>query len=249
MRIVGILAVFALTFFLASSLRAEEGIVVEIKGDGKVINADATGGIVVIQEQAEDGKAANPGTPMRVQVMSGAPGMIGRWGIQGRQAYDEILLLLGNLNLGTQFTLTAEQKERLTAIRDGVQQAEEKWRKDHEEDFKKLDEESRQATGADRATAGQVWREISAKRAALMQTAPKADDSVAQIKLLLTEDQRKTVEAKLAEKKAAAEEQLQQLRQATVQLNRLRNQVGNGPGGVLNPNPNPNPNPKPEEKK
>ena len=112
----------------------------------------------------------------------------------GDAAFTHLITALGDLNLSPDFTLTKEQKENLKAIRDGVRAAGEKWRKDHQDEITKLQEEMRAARGGGGGNA-----DLMQKMRDLYQTYPKSDEAQEQVKALLTADQRKALDAKLAE--------------------------------------------------
>src|SRR5689334_10678569 len=68
----------------------------------------------------------------------GGPGMMG---MMGRRPFDEALAALGDLNLSPDFTLTPEQKTKVQSVRDDFKKAQEKWRTDHADEIKKLDDQ------------------------------------------------------------------------------------------------------------
>jgi len=148
--------------------------------------------------------------PVRVEV-GGEPGGAVRWVGPGplqlwNDPFAELVRLLEELNLTPHFNLSMEQKDQIQAIREGVRQAQERWRKEHEAEYRELDEEARrlgQAGGRD----VKAWREWAQKRRTIDQTAPRSDDAVKQLMLVLTEEQRQIVETRKAEKQAAAEQE------------------------------------------
>jgi hypothetical protein len=134
-----------------------------------------------------------------VNVMAQAPG-----GGQGRgpgggmmqqDPFQQTITALGDLNLRPDFNLSKEQKEKLQVVRDDVKKAEDKWRADHADDLKKIQEETQAARG-DQDKMG----EVMTKRRELMQTQPKSDDAAKQVKALLTEDQAKALEKRITER-------------------------------------------------
>ncbi|MCY2952314.1 MAG: hypothetical protein NTU53_10095 [Planctomycetota bacterium] len=111
--------------------------------------------------------------------------------------FQQTIAALGDLNLRPDFNLSKEQKEKLQAVRDDVKKAEDKWRADHADDLKKIQEETQAARG-DQDKMG----EVMTKRRELMQTQPKSDDAAKQVKALLTEDQAKALEKRITERQA-----------------------------------------------
>jgi len=115
----------------------------------------------------------------------------------GRDALSDAIALLGDLNLSPAFTLTADQKTKLQAIRDDFKKEQDKWAKDHEADIKDIEQQM-----ADLRESGgnrEDIQKIMQARQKLQETAPKGDEFVKQIKALLTEEQLKLVTAKQAE--------------------------------------------------
>lgn len=161
-------------------------------------------GVIVVSPGGAD-------VPMRVEVggqdVGGAVRLAGAGPISfWNDPFAELVRLLEELNLTPHFNLSVEQKDQIQAIRDGVRQAQERWRREHEAEYQAIDEETRklaQAGGRD----VNAWRELWDKRRKIDQTAPGTDDAVRQLMLVLTDDQRKMVETRKTERKAAAEEQ------------------------------------------
>jgi hypothetical protein len=142
--------------------------------------------------------------------------------------FAQLILTLGELNLTPDFTLSKEQKEKLQAIRDEVKTAQDKWRQEHAAELQKLAEEMR---GAGRDASPEQRREMAQKRQTLMATAPQHDDAVTKVKALLTETQLQAVNAKLDERKAAADEARQRLQQGGGRGGRGGGNRGGGAAG------------------
>lgn len=148
-------------------------------------------------------------------------------GVFGRDALREFIIVLADVNLAPDFSLSKEQKDQIQAIRDAYRKQQEKWRSDHEADIQKLRERFRDAM---RQGGGgrDAFAELNKAREELMATAPKADDAIKQIKAVLTEDQLKRVETRQAELRAEAERMREQMRE---RFNRGGGQGGGGAGG------------------
>ena len=116
-------------------------------------------------------------------------------GMMQQDPFQQAIAALGDLNLRPDFNLSKEQKEKLQAVRDDVKKAEDKWRTDHADDLKKIQEEAQAARGDQ-----DKMREVMTKRRELMQTQPKSDDAAKQVKALLTEDQAKALEKRITER-------------------------------------------------
>ncbi len=109
----------------------------------------------------------------------------------------QTITALGDVNLRPDFNLTAEQKQKLQAVRDEVKAMEDKWRTDHAADLKKIQDDMAAARqGQDR----EKMREIMTARGELMQTMPKTDDAAQKVKALLTPDQAKALETRITER-------------------------------------------------
>jgi Spy/CpxP family protein refolding chaperone len=85
--------------------------------------------------------------------------------------------------------------EKLQAIRDEVKKEEGKWRADHAADLKKIQDDMA-AAAQDR----EQMRQVMTQRRELMQTMPKTDDAAQKVKALLTDDQAKALDARIAER-------------------------------------------------
>jgi len=171
----------------------------------------------------------------------GGPGGFGGGGgsagamAPGRDALDELLAVLADLNLTPDFTLTADQKSKIQSIRDDFKAKVETWRTDHEAEMRQIQQDMQSARTAAAANNGQV---DAAKVQALVQSrqdiadgAPKSDDAVLEIKGLLATDQLKTVSAKLDERKATGGRGMQGLGRGSGGPGRFGAPGGGGGGG------------------
>ncbi|MFI5381733.1 MAG: hypothetical protein ACHRHE_20745, partial [Tepidisphaerales bacterium] len=109
------------------------------------------------------------------------------------------IIALGECNLEPDFTLTADQKSALKTIRDGVKAAQDKWRTDHAADITKLQADMQAARGG----GGGDMQAVMQKMTELRNTRPSTEEAQAAVKKLLTADQVKAVDAKVAELRAA----------------------------------------------
>lgn len=147
-----------------------------------------------------------PGGGPRVEVRPGmGGGGGGAWGGggMGSQFYT-LIYTLSELNFTPDFTLTKEQKEKIQALREDFKKAQEKWRTDHQEDFKKAQEQWAEVRGADPANR-EKWQEISKAQQQLWATSPNGDEQAKAIKSVLTPEQLKLYEDKIAQRQAEAE--------------------------------------------
>jgi hypothetical protein len=104
------------------------------------------------------------------------------------------LEVLGDLNLSPDFTLDKEQKTRIKGVREEYTKAMDKWRTDNEQKLAAIREEMQNAQDRDARQA------IMTKSRELYATAPKADDSITQVKAALTAEQKTAFEKALAER-------------------------------------------------
>ena len=102
---------------------------------------------------------------------------------------------LGDLNLTPQFNLSVEQKTRIQAIRDQAAAVMEKWRTDNQAALQALAEEARDARGG----GAEAMRDPAQRRQTLMATAPNTQEYADQIKAVLTPEQLKQLEERLAQ--------------------------------------------------
>jgi hypothetical protein len=134
-------------------------------------------------------------------AIGGAPGAGVGW---NGAALWQTLNLVSELNMTPTFTLTAEQKEKIQAIREAARRAQEEWRESKAADFKALQEQMMAIRGSEPG-AREKWAEIGKAQAEVMATAPKEDEAIAQVKALLTNEQLKLMEAEEARRKAEGE--------------------------------------------
>ena len=161
--------------------------------------------------------APPPPPPGVVQVMPMGPGgMAMRVGgpMFARDALAGVIATLGEVNLSPGFELSAEQKQKIQAIRDEFKSAMEQWRSEHADDLKALDEQ--QKALFDNMQAGNPpdpdqMRELMEARGQLMETAPNGQEQADQVKALLTPDQLKKFEEKQAALDAEREEMMQRM--------------------------------------
>jgi len=153
----------------------------------------------------------------------GPGGLAGLAGMMGqRDRLAETVMVVAELNLQPDFTLTQDQKVKIKAIRDEFRDAAEKFRKDNEEAFAKLREEMgrlRDGGGRD------AWQELARKRQELMDKGPKGEEYAERIKAVLNEEQAKAMEKALAEREERRRETEARMRE------NMRNMFGGGRGG------------------
>lgn len=143
-----------------------------------------------------------------------AGGMMGggMMGLGGGDVLSQFTAALAELNLAPGFDLTKEQKEKIQAVRDTFKKDSEKWKTDHEADFKKLqDDQAALRANGQRPTPEQM-QELQKKRQDLQATAPSPDDAVKAIKAILGEELAKKVDDKITELKAEQQKRMDQLR-------------------------------------
>jgi hypothetical protein len=147
-----------------------------------------------------------------------------------RDPLDEFLLVLGELNLKADFTLSVDQKTKITDIRDALKKERDKYQTDHEADFKEIQTQITEL----RNTAGQNqngqdlrerFQELNEARQQLVDDAPKSDDALLEIKGLLSTDQLKAFAARQVERKAEADKARKEM------LDRMVRNGGPGQGG------------------
>jgi hypothetical protein len=165
-------------------------------------------------------------------AFGGGPGGPGRGIALNRDPLDELLALLGDLNLAPDFTLSTDQKAKIQTIRNDFKKLQDTWRTDHEADLKKIQDEMAALRGAGGGGGGggaggaqvspEKMQEIFAARQELMDSAPKSDEAVIEIKGLLATEQLKKLDVREAERKAEIEKARQD----------MQNRGGfGGPGG------------------
>lgn len=168
---------------------------------------------------------AAPATPGARGNRQGGFGGFG--GIGARDPLASLMTALGDVNLETDFTLTPEQKEKIQIIVTDFKKSTDKWKTDHEAELKKIQDDfaalrnnagGRQTGGNNAAGGGnnnrQQFQQVTQARQALMDTAPKPDEAIAQIKGLLTTEQLKKLQTKIDEIQAEAAKARQNLQGA-----------------------------------
>lgn len=146
-------------------------------------------------------------TAARATRAQPGPGPGRQWGpptpdgdpTNGQDPLDELIQPLADLNLRPDFTLTADQKQKVAAIRQSFGQRMTDWRKAHAPDFaamvKAWDDlrNGRPRPGGDRNTS--VWLQLREQRQRLLATAPDPTDAQVQIEAVLTDEQRRRYDA------------------------------------------------------
>lgn len=126
-----------------------------------------------------------------------------------RNVLGEVISILGDLNLSPDFTLSADQKQKIQLIRDDFKNQQEMWRSEHAEELKQLDDRMAELMdGGGGPPEPEQMRELMEARHDLMSTAPNGENEAEQVKALLSEDQLKKFEARMA----VVEEERQQMR-------------------------------------
>jgi hypothetical protein len=152
--------------------------------------------LAALAQPAPQGGGPGAGGP------GGGPGGFGRsvfrFGPE-RNALAEVLSVLGDANLSPDFNLSAEQKQKIQAIRDEFKKQQEAWRTEHAEDLKKLDEQMAEIRNAGGPPDPDQMRQMMEARHELMSTAPDGEDQAQEVKALLTPDQVKRFDARQAE--------------------------------------------------
>jgi hypothetical protein len=136
-----------------------------------------------------------------------------------RDPMEELVYALGELNLTPDFTLTADQKTKIQSVRDDFKKQMEDWRKAHADEMKKLQDEAAELRGGGGPGAGgqeganrEKFRELFEARQQLMESAPKSDEAVAEIKGILTTEQLKKLDAAVAAKQVEMEKMRDEMR-------------------------------------
>ncbi|MDB5301723.1 MAG: hypothetical protein JWO87_3386 [Phycisphaerales bacterium] len=106
----------------------------------------------------------------------------------GRNALNELVSALGELNLAPDFALAPDQKTKIQSIRDDFKKQSDQWRTEHAADIKKIQDQF-----AELRNAGQDARdkrqELDTARTQLFASAPNADEAAKQIQAVLTTEQ------------------------------------------------------------
>lgn len=142
-----------------------------------------------------------------------------------RDPLDELVMIIGDLNMKPDFTLTADQKTKIQAARDALKKLRDKWQADHEADFNQFAEQMNDLRNSNNPQEmREKMQEITVARMEVMESMPKSDETVAEIKGILTTEQLKMLDSRLAERKAEQQKAREQL------MERMRN-GGPGAGG------------------
>jgi hypothetical protein len=176
--------------------------------------ADPTSGHVMVQTTT----VSNGGGAMVVQV-GGSPGvgmmrLGGPPGMFGGDELTPVIMTLADLNIRPTFTLSDDQKQKIQAIRDDFKQNMEKWRTDHADELKALDDQQKEMFDNMQNGGGpdpQAMMENANQRQQLMETAPKGDEHAKQVKALLTPEQLKQLETRQAEQEKEREEMMKRM--------------------------------------
>jgi len=131
-----------------------------------------------------------------VMPFAGGPGMF------GRDALAPVVMVLGDLNLAPEFSLSPEQKQKIQSVRDDFKQATDMWRAQHDDELKQLDEQQKEIfqnmqNGGGPPDPDQM-QQMMEQRRQIMETAPSGEEQATQVKAVLTADQLKQFEAKQA---------------------------------------------------
>ena len=127
----------------------------------------------------------------------GGPGFGGFGGPMGApDAVSPLIMMLAELNLSPDFTLSKEQKEKIHAVRDAFGAEQQKWRTEHEADFKNLADLGAKMfrPGAGGPPGPEQFVAFNKARQELMSTAPDGEESAKQIKAVLTPEQLRKIE-------------------------------------------------------
>ncbi|MGA2496774.1 MAG: hypothetical protein ABSH20_03490, partial [Tepidisphaeraceae bacterium] len=125
----------------------------------------------------------------------------------GRDALAEGLATLAMASLSPDFDLTNEQKQKIQAIADEATAAA-KWRADHADELRKLDEDMRNARQDGQREELEL---LTQKQQDLLAAVPKAEDLAAKLNAVLTPEQLKTTNTIAAEKRAADDQRRRQV--------------------------------------
>lgn len=148
------------------------------------------------------------------------------WGIGGQGAsFEMFMMTLTQLNMTPDLTLNKDAKLKLQAVRDQWQKAQAKFMEEHKDDFKKLQKEQMEAYTANDPAKIQ---EAAKKYQELAAAGPKGDEYIAKAKAVLSPDELKVVEEKLAKADQERKAMMEKWRAREGQ-ERERNP---GPGGL-----------------
>jgi len=110
-----------------------------------------------------------------------------------RNLVTEFTSTLGELNLSPDFNLSREQKQKIQAARDDFKAQQIKWRTDHADDLRKLQEQMMAmfARGGGGGPAGpEQFQKLNNARQELMATSPDSAAAAERMVALLTDQQR-----------------------------------------------------------
>jgi hypothetical protein len=144
--------------------------------------------------------------------VSGMGGMMG-----AEDPLSQLVANLGEASLDPAFTLTAEQKTKIQAVRDDFKKQIEKWRTDQADTMKKIREQiAGMFGGGGRGGFGgnpQAWQDVMKAGQDLMATIPSSDEAVKQIEAALTAEQLKVVQVKAAARQAEIQKRQQEMQE------------------------------------
>lgn len=181
-----------------------------------------------------------PGGPIIITSVGGGGGMQGRIRFGGGpmmmgDALSQFINMLGAINLKTDFTLTADQKTKIQAIRDEFKQQIDKWRAEHADELKQMEEQQQEMmTNLQQGNPpdpGQMM-EMEQQRKQLMDTAPNGEDQVEQIRALFTPEQTKVFETEKVSIEKEREAAFQRMGGPRI----MPGMMGPPPGGPPDPN-------------
>lgn len=120
----------------------------------------------------------------------------GEWGLGSESMkFEQFMRTLTELNMTPDFTLDKAAKQKLQDLRDEFRKAQAKFMEDHKEDFQNLGKER---AAAFEAQNQEKLKELTKAMQELRAKGPSAEEYVAKAKVMLTPDQQKVVEAKIA---------------------------------------------------
>jgi hypothetical protein len=133
-------------------------------------------------------------------------GGFGRFGMLGGPGgVGEVMMVLGELNLTPDFTLTKEQKEKIHGVRESFMKDQEKWREAHADELKKIQTQFGELRGGGEGNRDKI-QEIMKEQQQVYSTAPKGEEQVKEIKAVLTPDQAKQLDERLSHRREGGRE-------------------------------------------
>lgn len=148
--------------------------------------------------------------PAQVIIRDGGPGgmMVNPWGFGGGGfAFEQFMGTLTQLNMTTDFTLTVEAKGKLQAVREEWNKAQSDFRQEHRDELKELGQDVMEAY---KAGDKEKIKDATKKQQEFMAKGPKAEDYIAKAKAVLTPEQLKLVEAKIAKDETEQKARMEQ---------------------------------------